>query len=484
MRTSTDWSGTASDPSRAAAHDRVERAVRDAEALLADLLPPGTDTAADLRGAGELARLVGAATGPADAARAAVATLRAEVVVGMLARGRPPARELHLVERSAERVGTDPQSLSIEVAGRAIMDARVLAVPTPAALRAVLGIVVTLAPVEHVSVWRRGEAGRLECLRHVGPGCPSRSVRDAARLALSGALGGKSRGFLQVVPVPCGRSAVLVARPHAGARERSLAFLRPAATALGVTLDRAYRLPPELPTAQLLANASERRVARIGFDLHDGPIQTLAALMGQTRRMQTETARTLSGDPRRNAVIHDIDDLKRRIASLELELRTLCRGLESPTVLHEPFERVVEREIRCLERQTGAHSAVELSGPFEELTRSQRIALLRVVQEALRNVREHSSAGSVAVQIRARPDGTSAVVENDGPGFDVEAAFRKAIRDGRVGLIGMIERIRLLGGTCEIRSRAEGPTTVSVSLPRWSGSSADEPPRSAVFPQD
>jgi signal transduction histidine kinase len=462
-----------SESSGASAGDRVESAVRELEALLAELLPAAPDTAADLRWAGELARLVGRAAGPAEAVGAAVATLLAEVIVCMSARGRPPARELDLIEKSAERVGADPRSLAVEVAGRAFADARVLALSSQAAIDAVLMLVVMLAPVEHVSLWRRAESERPECVRHVGPGCPSRSVRDAARHALSGALGGTARGLLQVVPVPGDGSAVLVARPHAAARAPSLAFLRQAATALAV--GRTYGPSRDVPAAQLLASASERRVARIGFDLHDGPVQTLAALIGETRRVQTETARTLSGDPRRNAVVDAIDALKTRIISLESELRALCRALEAPTVLREPFERVIEREVVSVERQTGARPAVELSGPFDALTASQRIALLRVMQEALRNVREHSSAGNVAVRIRTQASGTDAVVENDGPGFDVEEALTRAIRDGRMGLVGMMERIRLLGGRCEVSSRAQGPTTVSVFLPRWSGRSSDEP---------
>jgi signal transduction histidine kinase len=128
---------------------------------------------------------------------------------------------------------------------------------------------------------------------------------------------------------------------------------------------------------------------------------------------------------------------------------------------------VIEGEVVSFERLTGTRPGVELSGQFEQLTASQRIALLRVIQEALRNVREHASAHSVAVRARMRRGATEAVVVNDGPGFDVDAALTRAVREGRVGLIGMMERVRLLGGSCEVRSCAAGPTTVSVLLPRW-----------------
>src|SRR5436305_1211990 len=64
-------------------------------------------------------------------------------------------------------------------------------------------------------------------------------------------------------------------------------------------------------------------------------------------------------------------------------------------------------------------------------------------------------------------EGTRATVADDGPGFDVEEALACAVRDGRVGLMGMMERVRLLGGTCEIESRPGGPTTISAFVPAW-----------------
>jgi signal transduction histidine kinase len=153
-------------------------------------------------------------------------------------------------------------------------------------------------------------------------------------------------------------------------------------------------------------------------------------------------------------------------------MRCMCHSLEAPAVLQRPFERVIEHERVAFQRLTGVLPEAELSGSFETLSPSQRIALLRVVQEALRNVREHSDAGSVAISIQADGDATRAEIRDDGAGFDVERALARAVRDGRVGLIGMIERIRLLGGSCGVDSRPGGPTVVSVLLPRWTCDSA------------
>ena len=56
---------------------------------------------------------------------------------------------------------------------------------------------------------------------------------------------------------------------------------------------------------------------------------------------------------------------------------------------------------------------------------------------------------------------------DDGDGFEVTRTLQHAAQRGRLGLVGSSERIRLLGGTFDIRSKVGGPTTVAVTLPRW-----------------
>jgi NarL family two-component system sensor histidine kinase YdfH len=64
-------------------------------------------------------------------------------------------------------------------------------------------------------------------------------------------------------------------------------------------------------------------------------------------------------------------------------------------------------------------------------------------------------------------DGVEAKVVDNGLGFDLESTLMRAARDGRTGLLGMNERVRLLGGQCRVESRPGGPTVVWVTLERW-----------------
>jgi signal transduction histidine kinase len=63
--------------------------------------------------------------------------------------------------------------------------------------------------------------------------------------------------------------------------------------------------------------------------------------------------------------------------------------------------------------------------------------------------------------------GTEAQIQDDGRGFEVANTLIRAAKRGRLGLVGMGERVRLLGGSFDVQSHAGGPTTLSLVLPRW-----------------
>ena len=166
-------------------------------------------------------------------------------------------------------------------------------------------------------------------------------------------------------------------------------------------------------------------------------------------------------------ILGRVDDVEARLTALEAELREFAHSLESPAVLRAPLPELLEREKAEVESRTRVSVALRLDGEFDSLTRSQTIALLRVVQEALANVENHSGATAATVRVTAGPDELWAEIVDDGRGFEVERTLVEAARGGRLGLVGMSERARLLGGRLDLESRAGGPTRISVTIPRW-----------------
>ena len=93
--------------------------------------------------------------------------------------------------------------------------------------------------------------------------------------------------------------------------------------------------------------------------------------------------------------------------------------------------------------------------------------MFRALQEALTNVREHSDATVVQVSLEARPSCTELRVMDNGSGFDVTRVLIDAARRGRLGLVGIGERVRMLGGTFDVISRPDEYTELTISLPEW-----------------
>jgi len=218
------------------------------------------------------------------------------------------------------------------------------------------------------------------------------------------------------------------------------------------------------------AASNERLLVRLGLDLHDGPLQQVYVL-AQDVRLLREQVVMLVGSEHREPVVGRFADLESQLAELHQDLRDLAHSLEPRSLLEQPLPDAVGRELAALNRRTGISTSIALEGTFDALSASQRIALLRILQEALSNIRQHSGSREVAVTLHDAADGVRMEIRDDGHGFD-PASVADEGGDGGIGLAGMRERLRLLGGRLEIESAPGGPTVVRAALPRWTPPSA------------
>jgi signal transduction histidine kinase len=207
--------------------------------------------------------------------------------------------------------------------------------------------------------------------------------------------------------------------------------------------------------------ASERRLLRLAYDLHDGPLQDIVAL-AEDLRLAAGQIDGVVPEADRARVRGRFQDIQARLEALEESLREIANGGRSAgAVAREPIEEAVRAELAAIE-ETGIVTDFHSEGDLDELTDSQKIALLRVVQEGLTNVRKHSGASSVSVVLRGTQEATELTIRDDGHGFDVHALGRD-----RLGLAGVSERVRMLGGEVEIESFPEKGATLITRLPRW-----------------
>jgi two-component system, NarL family, sensor kinase len=209
--------------------------------------------------------------------------------------------------------------------------------------------------------------------------------------------------------------------------------------------------------------AMRRRLVRLAFDVHDGPMQDL---IGIAWRLQSARERAMAaaeaGELESFAAV--FDEFAGDLGGVEKGLRSLMFSLEhnagSVGLLRVP----VDAHVEAFKKRASACVEVTVSGDVEPRTDSQRIALERVLRESLSNIAKHAYAQHVAIMLRGTHDSIVLQVRDDGCGFVPHAMETHA---GHVGIRAMRERLRLLGGELTIDSRPGGPTVVTARIAKW-----------------
>jgi len=401
--------------------------------------------------------------------RAALLAAAAELLGGM--RGElagAPRRYAGLVERALEVTGLPAVALARDL----MRSTELLNIVPSDAVQAQLATLVAFAPLRSCALWILDDAEAASCLCHVGDAGPSRATRELARSILAGEGVEASGPRRLLIGLPVGRSrqpvAALTATARPGMRDAVEAFLGEATSMLAAVVERDSLLMANAASERALVASSERKLTRLGFDLHDGPIQEVAVLADDLRLFRDQLELVLSSAPQRKLVDGRLEDLDAQLVALDSELRRISNEVHTASVLlNRPFAAVVDGLVRAFHARTNIRPRISLEGDMSLLSGSQQIALLNVVHEALANIREHSEATRVTIEISAGEHGIDAQICDNGRGFDLEPTLVSAARRGHLGLVAMHERVRLLGGQCRIDSRPGGPTTINVALERW-----------------
>ena len=347
---------------------------------------------------------------------------------------------------------------------------RLLELPPLVAIEIQLGLLIGFDVLADVSLWAQTPDG-VDTIVTLGiSGRPSRRVRAEARATLRrrsrlSLLGGSQ---LRSIPVLRFGEAYAAIVGRLGGAEPGVAdaYLTEAAAALSPVIERERLLEHSAARERTLVASAERRLMRLGFDLHDGPIQDVLALAGDVRLLQQQVYPFVLGEFREQANGR-FDDLSARLVELDRHLREIAHSLETKSVISRPLGEILHREVDGFAERSGVHAELEIRGDPDSLSSAQRITVFRAIQEALANIREHAGATNVSVRVRARRSAIELQIVDDGIGFEVERALAKAAQRGRLGLVGIGERVRMVGGTFELESTPGGPTTMKLTLPRW-----------------
>jgi signal transduction histidine kinase len=152
------------------------------------------------------------------------------------------------------------------------------------------------------------------------------------------------------------------------------------------------------------------------------------------------------------------------IRALE-DVRRLTLALRPSTLDHLGLVATVRSYAQTHLEAAGIQVDFESKGLNERLAPAAETALFRIIQEAIHNITKHAEARHVKIQLEARADRITTIVEDDGKGFDMDAVFKSRIERQSLGLLGIQERANLLGGTFDIKSRPGQGTRLIVEIP-------------------
>jgi signal transduction histidine kinase len=372
-----------------------------------------------------------------------------------------PGEARAAVTAAADELGLPPEAAAFAVFRRALASKEFAQLPPAVAAELALVLLVELAPAAAGSLWILDAAGSTTCLVSHGKAPRSRRLREVARAALDGVIAGSAQVHVRVVERWDRPYAALVARGRGAESENLEEYLEEAANALTPILERASLFDRRVQREHDLVAAGERRLLRLGFDLHDGPLQEIVALAEELRSASSQISAVVPDDFRQR-VRGRFNDVHARLGALDESLRQIAHSIRSTTAVARPVAEAVELELRALQNATGIDVGLRVEGDLGELSDSQKIVLFRVVQEALSNVRKHSEAGRVSVVLRSARTFVELTVTDDGCGFDP-----RGLDTERLGLAGISERVRLLGGAVGIETSPGAGTIVRATLPQW-----------------
>ena len=205
--------------------------------------------------------------------------------------------------------------------------------------------------------------------------------------------------------------------------------------------------------SQLLrAQEDERR--RMARELHDSTSQMLVAL-------RFDLSRVCRGNvgPETVAIIDECQEI---LQEIQREIRTFSFVAHPPSLTANSLASAVQDLVRGFAKRTGLEIEVEVLD-CGETSASVEAAIYRLSQEALANIYRHARATHATVRLVGRKRCLHLVIGDDGIGFHVmDAASRNSLG---VGVLGMQERVRELGGRMSIQRVPQG-TVLSVALPR------------------
>ncbi len=223
------------------------------------------------------------------------------------------------------------------------------------------------------------------------------------------------------------------------------------------SLDRLNLALQEANRRLMTEREAERKA--LARELHDQVIQDLLSYTYQLEDSENEVGDEL--------IREELADIRNGIRQVVSGLRQLCSDLRPPTIDSHGLPAAIRSLTHQWSKQCGIKVELDVDPGLGRLPEAIELSVFRIIQEGLSNVRKHAR-GAALVKLSLQRSPTASLVvrmSDDGPGLDLPVNLAELSEKKHFGLLGISERVSLLGGTMKIGSAESGGMDVQIEIP-------------------
>jgi signal transduction histidine kinase len=212
-----------------------------------------------------------------------------------------------------------------------------------------------------------------------------------------------------------------------------------------------------------IMSAHELERKNIVDDIHDDSLQALVSSM-----YKIDLCLRLSETQNHQRELEELRNVRANLAANVDRLRALIFEIRPSTLDYLGLLPTLDDYLARLEETTGIRPTFR-SELGARLDSGLETLIYRLLQELLSNVRRHSRATGVLIELKRVPEGVQVLVEDNGVGFNTEAVIGRGVPSQGIGLVAVRERVQVAGGSCQIQSRPGAGTRIVIVLPMTAG---------------
>jgi len=211
--------------------------------------------------------------------------------------------------------------------------------------------------------------------------------------------------------------------------------------------------------AHKIIQAQEEERKRLALELHDGPLQALINL-----HYRLETVEHLLQLKQARAC-EELGQLKLALDRCIMDIKSLLVDMRPPLLDDLGVIPALRKLLRDFRRDSKVRAKITIKGAARRLPASAEVALYRIIEEALINVKRHARASMVELMFEYGLRNLVVRLTDNGVGFDSQEVLSLAATRQNLGLLGMVERASLLGGSIDMNSQHGSGTEIVVNVP-------------------